>query len=89
MRSVTKLAAFLCMLLTVWSAAAVVTHHHSNSTESQTCAVCVVARAAAATATASSPKPVFLFLSTVRLEPIAAKYRLSVFALSVRPPPAA
>jgi hypothetical protein len=84
-----KAIASLCLLLTLLSAMAVVTHHHSNSAESQTCPVCVVARAPAATVTASSPKPIFLFLSTVRLEPIAAKYRLSVFALSVRPPPAA
>jgi hypothetical protein len=37
MRSVAKMVAFLCLLLTIWSAVAVVAHHHSNSTESLTC----------------------------------------------------
>ncbi|MGC2323883.1 MAG: hypothetical protein WA463_14730 [Terriglobales bacterium] len=90
MRSIVKIAACLCLLLTVWSAAAVVAHHHASNSESLTCPVCVAARApAAAIARAGGPKPVFLFLSTVRSEPVSAKYRLVVFALSVRPPPAA
>ena len=83
-----KTIASLCLMLTVLSAMAVVTHHHSNSSESLTCPVCVAARASAVTTTASSPRPVFHFLSAVRREPILTKYRLSVFALSVRPPPA-
>jgi hypothetical protein len=90
MRSVPKIAALLCLLLTVWSAAAVVTHHHASKSESLTCPVCVATRApAAAIASVSGPKPVFLFLSAVRCEPVSGKYRLVVFALNVRPPPAA
>lgn len=85
-----KAIATLCLLLTVWSAVAVVAHHHASNSASPTCPVCVVARApAAAIASVSGPKPVFLFLSTVRSAPISAKHRLVVFALSVRPPPAA
>ena len=87
MRSGVKLTACLCLLLTLLSAVAVVTHQHANG-ESPTCSLCLVARTPAAIATASTPKPVFLFLSTLQLEPITAQYRLSVFALSVRPPPA-
>ena len=88
MRSVAKIAALLCLLLTIWSAVAVVAHHHSKSTESLTCPVCIAARAVAAIATPSPPKPVFIQLSTVRVQASPAKYRLPVFALSNRAPPA-
>jgi hypothetical protein len=88
MRSCVKVTACLCLLLTLLSAIAVVAHHHASG-ESSTCSLCLVARTPAAIATASTPKPVFHFLSTLKLEPIFAQYRLSVFALSVRPPPAA
>jgi len=80
--------ACLCLLLTLLSAVAVVTHHHANG-ESPTCSLCLVARTPAAIAAASTPNPVFLFLSTIQVEPLCAQYRLSVFALRVRPPPAA
>jgi hypothetical protein len=89
MRSVTKLAACLCLLLTLWSAVGVAVHHHSNDAESLTCPVCAVARTRAVTTIVSGPKPVYLCLSTVPLESIPSTYRLVVFALSVRPPPAA
>ena len=89
MRSLIKIAAYLCLLLTVWSAAAVVAHHHASNSESLTCPVCVAARAPAAITGTSGAKPVFLFLSTVRSEAVPAKYRLVVFALSIRPPPTA
>jgi len=88
MRPVTKIAALLCLLLTLWSAAAVVAHHHSNSAESVTCPVCVAARAVAAAATPGALKPVFIQLSTVRVQSSPAHYRLPVFAFSGRAPPA-
>ena len=81
--------ASLCLVLTLLLAVAVVTHHHASESESLTCSVCLVARAPAAITRIIGSQPVFLFLSTVRSEPIAAKYHVSVFALSVRPPPAA
>jgi hypothetical protein len=88
MRSLTKFAALLCLLLTVWTAAAVVAHHHANNAESQTCPVCVVARATAAPTAAGSPKPVFFCVSTVLPETSPARFRLTAFVLSIRPPPA-
>lgn len=88
MRSVAKIAAWLCLLLTLWSAVAVVTHHHANGAESVTCPVCVAARAVAATVTPGALKPVFIQLSTVRVQPSPAKHRLPVFAFSGRAPPA-
>ena len=88
MRSVAKIAALLCLLLTLWSAVAVVAHHHANSAESVTCPVCVAARAVAAIVPASALKPVFIQLSTVRVQSSPAQYRLPVFAFSGRAPPA-
>jgi len=88
MRTLTKFAALTCLLLTLWTAAAVVAHHHANNAESQTCPVCVVAHAPVARTIASSPKPVFLCVSTVRIEASPAKFRLIPFVLSIRPPPA-
>ncbi|HYN15465.1 MAG TPA: hypothetical protein VES66_06725 [Terriglobales bacterium] len=82
------MAAWLCLLLTLWSAVAAVAHHHANNTESLTCPVCIAARAVAAIATSSALKPVFIQISTVRVQSSPAKYRLPVFALSVRAPPA-
>jgi len=88
MRSLTKFAALLCLLLTVWIAVAVVAHHHANGAESQTCPVCVVARAPAATVTPSAAQPVFVRLYTVLVEPSPVQHRPPVFALSSRAPPA-
>ena len=88
MRSGMKVTAWLCLLLTLLSAVAVVTHQHASG-ESPTCSLCLVARTPAAIATASTPDPGFFFLSTLQVEPLYAQYRLSVFALNVRPPPAA
>ena len=89
MRSLTKFAGLLCLLLTVWTAAAVVAHHHANNAESQTCPVCVVARAPAALTAVGSPKPVFLCVSTVLPQTVSAKSRLTPFVPTIRPPPAA
>jgi len=86
-RSFAKVVACLCLVLALWSAVAVVAHHHSNSSHSLKCPVCVAARTAAAATIASKPQPIFVRLSSVALQTHSAKYRLTVFALSVRPPP--
>jgi len=88
MRALAKFAALLCLLLTVWTALAVVAHHHTNGAESQTCPICVVARAPAAIVTSDAAQPVLVRLSTVRVEPSPLHHRLPVFALSGRAPPA-
>jgi len=87
MRSARKAIALLCLLLTLWSAAAAVTHNHANAAESATCPVCVAASAVVAIAPASALKPVFIQLSTVRVQPRPAQFRLPAFALSNRAPP--
>jgi hypothetical protein len=87
MRSISKRLAFVCLLLTVWSAIAFVTHQHSNSTESARCTVCVAARSASPKATSNLLKATFVALSTFQAQPVSAKQRLVAFALSVRPPP--
>jgi len=37
MRSITKQIAFVCILLTVWSAVAFVSHHHSSTADALKC----------------------------------------------------
>ncbi|MGC1648668.1 MAG: hypothetical protein WA741_22855, partial [Candidatus Sulfotelmatobacter sp.] len=46
MRSISKRIAYLCVLLTFWSALAFALHHHSSATEGATCTVCVAAHSA-------------------------------------------
>lgn len=86
MRSISKGVAFLCFLLTVWSAITLFTHRHSDQTAASTCQMCVAAHSSAPTKP-STPKPVIRKIFTVRRRPIAAKQRLIVLALWVRPPP--
>jgi hypothetical protein len=88
MRSFVKCVALVCLLLTFWSAVAVVTHHHANDTEAASCTVCMAAHSAAPTPTTNLLKTTFTALSTYRAEPDFAKEALVVFALSIRPPPA-
>lgn len=87
MRSISKRIAFVCLLLTVWSAIAFAAHQHSSATESAKCTVCVAAHSASPKA-ASTPRPTtFVVVSTFRAEPVSGKQRFVAFALSVRPPP--
>jgi hypothetical protein len=88
MRPMSKRIAWLCLLLMLWSAIAFAAHHHSDGDESAKCSVCVAALSAAPTAPALPLCTVFLAVSRVRTEPVAAaKQRLIAFALTVRPPP--
>jgi hypothetical protein len=89
MRLMSRRIALLCLLLTIWSAVALVTHHHSSATESAKCTVCVAAHSAAPKATSSLKKATFSPVATVQPEPVSAKQRLLAFSLSVRPPPQA
>lgn len=87
-RSAAKRIAFLCLLLTMWSAVAVTAHHHASSSDAAKCTVCVAAHSAAPTITSTLTKAIFVRLNTLRAEPVSASHRLIAFALSVRPPPA-
>ena len=87
MRLIWKRIAFLCLLLTLWSAVAVVAHHHSSATDAVKCSVCMAAHAAVPKTTSNLPKASSVCLSTFRQDPVSAKQRLVGFALSVRPPP--
>ena len=89
MRSFSKKIALLCLLLTVWSAAALTAHHHSSATDAAKCTVCVASHFAAPKAVASLPQANRVFAKAVVLHPISAKQRLVSFALRVRPPPTA
>jgi hypothetical protein len=82
-----KYLAVMCLLLTFWSAIALVAHHHSNGTEAAKCTVCVVAHSASPKSTASLLKAKFTPLSTFLPEPVFAAQSSVAFALSIRPPP--
>ena len=88
MRPFSRWSAWLCLLLILWSAGAVVAHQHADGTESAQCSVCVAAQTA-------SPAVLALLL-IIGLIVIchakaaaqqAPKQHLAVFALTVRPPP--
>ena len=88
MRSFSKRIALLCLLLTLCSAVAMVTHHHSSANETAKCTVCVAAHSASPLAASVLPNQTFVQVLIIRSEPVSAKQRLVDFALSVRPPPA-
>ena len=87
MRSFSKRIALLCLLLTLCSAVATVTHHHSSANDAAKCTVCVAAHSASPQAAAVLPNQTFVRVLITRSEPVSAKQRLVAFALSVRPPP--
>lgn len=88
MRPIPRWSAWLCLLLILWSAAVVVAHHHEDGAESAKCSVCVAAHTASPAAPTVLPRATFVALSAIAIAPVvAAKQRLAVFALTVRPPP--
>jgi hypothetical protein len=87
MRSISRGLAFVCLLLTIWSAIAFVAHQHSSATEAAKCTVCVAAHSASPKPTSNLQKAAFVALSTIQAQPVSAKHRLAAFALSIRPPP--
>ena len=89
MRSISKRIAWLCLLLTFWSAIAFVSHQHSNAAEAAKCTVCVASLSASPKPIFTPTKVTFVSVCTLPTEPISAKQRLLAFALSVRPPPQA
>lgn len=89
MRSIFKYVVVLCLVLTLWSAAAVVIHHHSKGTESARCTVCVAAHSAVPKAISGLLHATFVRISTLRTQSVSAKACVIAFALTVRPPPAA
>jgi hypothetical protein len=87
--SLSKKAALVCLLLTLWSAWDFAAHHHSNETDAVQCSVCMAARTAAPqTSSTLLLATTFVVIATVRVEPVLVRQRVSIFALSVRPPPA-
>src|ERR1700730_15358970 len=85
MRSFSKRIALLCLLLTLCSAVAMVTHHHSSANDAAKCTVCVAAHSASPQATSVLPNQKFVRASLSRSEPVSAQQCLVGFALSVRP----
>lgn len=89
MRSISKKVALFCLLLTVWSAAALTAHHHSSAAEATKCTVCVTAHSAAPKAVSTLPQVNYVFAAAPVLGLLSAKQHFVAFALRVRPPPVA
>jgi hypothetical protein len=87
MRSISKPIAWVCLLLTFWSALAFAEHHHSSATDAAKCTVCVAAHSASPKTTSTLPDATFVPVATFRPKPASAKQRVIAFALCVRPPP--
>ncbi len=88
MRPVSKKVALVCLLLIVWSAAALTAHHHSSVTDEARCSVCVTTHSAVPKATAAAaPQANFVSAFIQVPEQISAQQRLIFFAFHVRPPP--
>ena len=87
MRSISQKVAVVCLLLTVWSAAAFAAHHHSSATEATRCSVCVTSHSAAPKAVVPLPQATFVDASAPVLDTISSPQALICSALRVRPPP--
>jgi hypothetical protein len=87
MRSWSKQVAWLCLLLTFWSAIALVSHHHRSAVESAKCTVCIAAHSAAPKAATAPSRVTSVSIFILRIESLPAKQSPLAFALSVRPPP--
>lgn len=88
MRPVMKWIACVCLLLTLASAVGFAVHMHATAAAAAHCMICVAAH------TSLPAVPVILLLLSAwvvllrkKEQVAAAKQRLAVFALSVRPPP--
>jgi len=88
-RTFAKRIAALCLLLTLWSGIALITHQHSSKTESARCTVCVTAHSASPKSSSVVHAATFFRVSAIRIETHSAKQRTLAFSLNVRPPPQA
>ncbi|MBA3912609.1 MAG: hypothetical protein H0X25_01830 [Acidobacteriales bacterium] len=84
-----KSTALFCLLLTLWSGAALLVHHHSSTLDAHVCPVAAAAHAIAFTCWAEAPRPQAIHSLHVVLATASAKQRILSFGLSVRPPPTA
>ena len=86
-RSVSRVTACVCLLLTLWLAVALVAHRHSATTEAAKCTVCMAAHASAPKEIVV-PQVTIVPVSAPPKEAAPAQQRIEAFALTVRPPPA-
>ena len=85
MRSFSRRIAFLCLLLTLFSAVAFVAHHHLNASDAAKCTICITAHSASPRVAAVLPNHTFVQTSISQSGSVSAKQRLVAFALR-RPP---
>ena len=90
LRTIAKTTALFCLVLTLWTSFAFITHHHSGTINEAKCASCIAAHSSSPTPTITQLSHLsFVVLFTFRAKSVSAKQRLIAFALSNRPPPAA
>jgi hypothetical protein len=87
MRAASRYIALFCLLLTLGSAVAVVTHHHSGPEDGAKCTVCVTAHSARPSVSSSLSPVSAKLVSAVRVVTVRTQQLFVSFALYVRPPP--
>jgi hypothetical protein len=81
-------AAWLCLSLMFWTAAAESTHNHATQLESATCSICVAAHSASPVVSSVPATPVFAAIGVLREEDIIAKAQIRFADQGIRGPPA-
>jgi hypothetical protein len=84
-----KPIACLCLVLISWPALALASHHHTSATDQVQCTVCLAARSASPVPVHHSGRVNFSPVAIAPMKPVPVQLRRPVFAMSVRPPPAA
>jgi hypothetical protein len=88
MRVWLRRAAWLCLSLMLWTAAAESTHHHPSASEAASCSICVVAHTASPAVPTSHGTPVFVAVGIFHEEDVASAPQFEFSDLDIRGPPA-
>ena len=88
MRSVIRCAAWVCLSLMLWTAAAEPLHSHPNQLQSASCSMCMLAHSATPVGVAHAA-PIFSAIGVLQEEEIVAEVWVTGFELVIRGPPVA
>ena len=88
MRFWTRVSAWLCLSLMLWTVTAESTHNHPSQRASASCSICVVAHSASPSLSSSHAAPVFAAIGLLPEEDVIAKTRFDFSEQGIRGPPA-
>ena len=88
MRLWMRAAAWLCLSLMLWTAAAESTHVHPSRAEGTSCSICMVAHTAAPSATVASGAPLFVAVGVSSPADATPKSDFALLDRGIRGPPA-